>query len=178
MYMEADNHNQNAKARLISPTYPGSSTMCLQFWYNMYGANVGKFNVYAKGASGTSLGAPIWTLAGNQGQDWQLAQQTIPGRGQYSVSQSVTPGCWLILGRVNPLGRPAPNVIAAQCLLTNFIGNRWRSLEKVGFLAVNLTSCRHIMIKKRSDYWERERERDEKSIAAATGRACLCKGNN
>ena len=92
MYMEADNHNRNAKARLISPTYPGSSTMCLQFWYNMYGANVGKFNVYAKGVSGTSLGAPIWTLAGNQGQDWQLAQQTIPGRGQYSVSQSVTPG--------------------------------------------------------------------------------------
>ena len=86
MYMEADNHSPNAKARLISPTYPGSSTMCLEFWYNMYGADVGKLSVYAKGTSGTSLGAPIWSLSGNQGQDWQLGQQTFPGRRQYSVS--------------------------------------------------------------------------------------------
>ena len=86
MDMEVDHHNPYAKARLVSPTYPGSSTMCLEFGYNMYGANVEKLSMYAKGSSGTSLGVPIWLLSGNQGQDWLLAQHTLPDRCQYSLS--------------------------------------------------------------------------------------------
>lgn len=85
MYMQASTHRPNQKARLTSPTYPGSTTKCLKFWYNMYGSDVGTFNVYVK--NGNNLGAPFLTFKGNQGQGWQLAEMTVPQYGHYAVSK-------------------------------------------------------------------------------------------
>ncbi|KAL8608892.1 hypothetical protein ACOMHN_065230 [Nucella lapillus] len=85
MYVKGSNRGANTKARLLSPAYPGTRPMCLHFWYNMYGSNMGTLNVYAKPTSGSALGAPIWKLSGNQGQGWQVAQKTIPAGAGYSV---------------------------------------------------------------------------------------------
>lgn len=90
MYIESNNHAQNAKARLISPTYPGTSPMCLQFWYNMYGSDVSRLSVYAKNGQTGQLGAARWTLQNNQGQEWQIAEVTIPAGGPFSVSDRRT----------------------------------------------------------------------------------------
>ena len=59
-------------ARLVSPLISVSSatTKCLIFWYNMYGPNVGSLNVYAKTSS---LGSPIWSRNGTQGNQWHQA---------------------------------------------------------------------------------------------------------
>ena len=84
MYFQGSRAGPNVKSRLMTPTYPGSSTRCAKFWYNMYGANMGTLNVYAK--SGRSLGAAIWSLSGDQNQGWQLAQATIPSGQDYKVS--------------------------------------------------------------------------------------------
>jgi len=83
MLFDAARTGQNGKARLLSPSFPGSTTRCLQFWYNMYGNNMGTFNVYAK--SGNSLGAPIWTLTNDQGQGWQLAEVTVPAGQSFNA---------------------------------------------------------------------------------------------
>ncbi|KAK7473655.1 hypothetical protein BaRGS_00035133, partial [Batillaria attramentaria] len=83
MYMEADNHTPNQKARLMSPAYPGSGTKCLEFWYNMYGRDMGILNVYIK--NGNALGGARLSLKGNQGQGWQIAQVTVPRYSRYTI---------------------------------------------------------------------------------------------
>lgn len=59
-------------ARLVSPLISVSlaTTKCLIFWYNMYGPSVGSLNVYAKTSS---LGSPIWSRNGTQGNQWHQA---------------------------------------------------------------------------------------------------------
>lgn len=83
MYIESSDARPNAKARIISPRLPGSGTRCLQFWYSMFGQQVNTLNVYAKSRS---LGNVLWTLSGNQGMDWKIAQVTIPRGSSYNVS--------------------------------------------------------------------------------------------
>ena len=85
MFIEASDAAPHAKARLISPLLPfGQKSRCLQFWYSMYGHDIDTLNVYAK--SGNSLGTVLWTISGNQGRDWQIAQVTIRPGPSYKVS--------------------------------------------------------------------------------------------
>ncbi|KAH3880088.1 MAM and LDL-receptor class A domain-containing protein 1-like [Dreissena polymorpha] len=40
--------------------------VCVQFWYHMYGADIGSLNIYI--ATGSQLpGKLLWTVSGNQG---------------------------------------------------------------------------------------------------------------
>lgn len=65
MYIEASGKSANKKARLISPIYRGpSQTMCMEFWYNMNGANINTLNVYVL-RSGVR-GNPVWTKKGER----------------------------------------------------------------------------------------------------------------
>ena len=69
-------------------SYPptSSKSMCLNFWYMMYGASLGTLNVYQK--VGASLGNAIWTVSGDQGlrRTWLKGQVTLNSTGQSSVS--------------------------------------------------------------------------------------------
>lgn len=67
IYTEASVNN-NKTARLISPSLGVSSTVCVNFWYHMYGANINRINLRLKHAG--SLGQPLWTKIGNQGNQW------------------------------------------------------------------------------------------------------------
>lgn len=63
MYIEASGRQPGDKAWLLSPPSGSSpTTMCVEFWYNMYGAQTGTLNVYLKrnGANGT----PVFTKSG------------------------------------------------------------------------------------------------------------------
>lgn len=78
----------NNTAHLISPQYapqnPGSP-ICLTFYYQMYGQNVGTLNLYQTNG-GTSPGAqPIWSRNFNQGQPWHQGQATLNPSGTYRV---------------------------------------------------------------------------------------------
>ncbi|XP_066269276.1 uncharacterized protein [Branchiostoma lanceolatum] len=69
-------------ARLWSPTLPGEDFSCLQFYYHMYGNHIETLNVFATTrADGEAvLGAPIWTLTAEQGNQWQIGYVTVPRR--------------------------------------------------------------------------------------------------
>ncbi|XP_067654503.1 MAM and LDL-receptor class A domain-containing protein 1-like [Haliotis asinina] len=82
MYIESADARPHAKARIVSPRLPGSGTRCLQFYYSMFGQQVNTLNVYAKSQS---LGNVLWTLSGNQGMDWKIAQVTIPRGSNYNI---------------------------------------------------------------------------------------------
>ncbi|XP_071948819.1 MAM and LDL-receptor class A domain-containing protein 1-like [Antedon mediterranea] len=58
-------------ARLRSPLLSNSqSTVSLSFYYHMYGATIGKLNVYRTSNLGDEL---LWTRSGNQGNTWHYS---------------------------------------------------------------------------------------------------------
>lgn len=48
MYTEVSSQRSGDKAQLLSPRYPKTSGKCLQFWYHMYGVDIGTLAVYKK----------------------------------------------------------------------------------------------------------------------------------
>jgi len=87
MLMEASGHTNNRKARLISPQVVSSQSVCLYFYYYMYGNTVRKLSIYTK--MNNNLGRAVWSKQGNQGQNWQIAMVTLTTTGQpYNVSKA------------------------------------------------------------------------------------------
>jgi hypothetical protein len=87
MYIEtSDPQKPGDKARLISPEYDvGLGGSCLQFFYHMWGASTGAFNVYLK--VGTDIeGSPLWALSGDQGDFWRPARASISTPGKFQVN--------------------------------------------------------------------------------------------
>ena len=86
IYTEASARTQNQTARLqssiVRPTR-NSATSCLSFWYHMYGSSIGGLNVYIQ--TGVSMGSPVWTRKGDQGNKWNNAKITITQSTQYNV---------------------------------------------------------------------------------------------
>lgn len=73
------------KARLLSPQYPATNGQCLTFWYHMYGSSIGTLNVYT--SSFNKLSPALFTISGDQGNQWRKAQMTIQVQEQYKVKK-------------------------------------------------------------------------------------------
>ncbi|XP_013393211.1 MAM and LDL-receptor class A domain-containing protein 1 [Lingula anatina] len=77
MYIEVSAPRKvNDIARLTSPKYKDNQAMCLQFYYHMYGQDIGTLNVFAK--VNQALGSAVFSMKGDQGNKWQVGQATIP----------------------------------------------------------------------------------------------------
>ena len=71
------------KAWLYSPVYPASvKGKCLNFWYHMYGADIGSLNIYLT----TPTGTPLWNRTGNQNNVWRHGRVTLQSNSSFSVS--------------------------------------------------------------------------------------------
>lgn len=82
MYIEASGvSNQVAQLSSLQETQTGAA--CIQFWFHMYGNNIGTLNVYT--AQGGQNGSPVWSRQRNQGNRWNLAQISINPSSPYSV---------------------------------------------------------------------------------------------
>lgn len=73
------------KAQLESEEFQptGSSGRCLKFWYHMYGSTIGTLNIWMS-SNGTS--GQIWSLSGNQNNQWRFGQAPVSSKGVYQVS--------------------------------------------------------------------------------------------
>lgn len=88
MYIETSlPRRRGQKARLKSPSYKSlAGGKCFQFWYHMYGKDIGTLNVYTKTAS-SSLDSLVWGRTGDQGNRWKVAQFTVKGTANFQVSK-------------------------------------------------------------------------------------------
>lgn len=73
----------NDKAKLFSANIVTTSTKCLRFWYHMYGSQINTLNVYLYNS--TTLGIPIWSHFGDQGNKWYQTQIDIQGYSTYQI---------------------------------------------------------------------------------------------
>ena len=72
-YIETNVTSLNNAARLISPLVSvGSTGLCFQFFYHMYGTNINRLNLYTK--QNGNLGKAVWQKIGEQGNRWILGQ--------------------------------------------------------------------------------------------------------
>ena len=84
MYIETSSPRVDGdKARLIGPSYPPTTTSCLKFYYHMNGSSINTLNVYIR--TGTALGSPVWSLVGDQGDQWSLARITVASESVWQV---------------------------------------------------------------------------------------------
>lgn len=93
MYIETSIQTKNDTANLESPLVNFATsgntqgTVCVRFWYHMYGAHVDALNVFIK--TGSSLPSnPVWTKKGTQGDKWRLAQIVVSRTPAFKVSSS------------------------------------------------------------------------------------------
>ncbi|XP_029688841.1 LOW QUALITY PROTEIN: MAM domain-containing glycosylphosphatidylinositol anchor protein 2 [Takifugu rubripes] len=88
MYIETSRPRQDGdKARLLTPTFnsnakssaslSNSPTYCFSFYYHMYGKHIGALNVFLRQKGPTVTDTSVWSLSGNQGDQWLQAKVNI-----------------------------------------------------------------------------------------------------
>lgn len=71
-------------ARLDSPMYKPTTGACLTFWYHMRGFGIGTLNVYRNERG--QLGSKIFTLSGDEGNEWHVWQSNIQSALPYQIT--------------------------------------------------------------------------------------------
>lgn len=82
MYLEASNRHDGMRARLKSDWFVLNQDLCLQFWYHMYGKEIGSLNIYIQ-INGSE--ARLWSQKGNIKDRWIYAQVPITERRRFRV---------------------------------------------------------------------------------------------
>ncbi|XP_035658189.1 MAM and LDL-receptor class A domain-containing protein 1-like [Branchiostoma floridae] len=85
MYIETSSPRVPGDAAILaSPEFPMTNQQhCLQFYYHMYGQNIGTLNVFIQ--MGSTLGSAVWTLTGDQGNQWSPAEVTFNANNAFKV---------------------------------------------------------------------------------------------
>lgn len=81
---------QNDTARIVSNFLDVGFTAggCFNFYYHMFGADVGRLAVYQQFSNSTTFGnygKAVWQKKGNQGNEWKYGQVFVTGSSLYRV---------------------------------------------------------------------------------------------
>ncbi|XP_071956932.1 MAM and LDL-receptor class A domain-containing protein 1-like [Antedon mediterranea] len=85
IYVEASSPRvAGDRARIMTPKQNPTTaiTMCVQFWYHMYGPHVDRLNVYLRSGSNDQL---VFTKFGTQGNVWHKAEKSIDSDDMWSL---------------------------------------------------------------------------------------------
>ncbi|KAK7094855.1 MAM and LDL-receptor class A domain-containing protein 1-like [Littorina saxatilis] len=86
VYLESSEGKIGDAADLHSPSLQLTNPLCVQFWYNMYGADIDTLSLWTKSSKGKQ--SMIWSKSGDQGQGWQEAKVSMtqaPDGGQTQI---------------------------------------------------------------------------------------------
>ena len=86
IYIEASPQMPGDAARLLSDWIEPNEEVCIQFWYHMYGSDIGNLSIYLKTNQSEKV---VWTLLGNQGDQWRFGQTALNSRDAYKVGSLV-----------------------------------------------------------------------------------------
>ncbi|XP_041467552.1 MAM and LDL-receptor class A domain-containing protein 1-like [Lytechinus variegatus] len=79
MYIESSDRDGDT-AQLWSTPFSAQGGHCIEFFYHMWGENMGTLNVYAlQTGSDVNSSVPIWSRSGDQGNDWNMARADASG---------------------------------------------------------------------------------------------------
>lgn len=97
IYTEASSPRRpNDKARITSVIYPGTTAGdCVTFYYHMSGSGMGQLNLYMKSSS-AAVNRTVWSLRGDQGDSWKLAEASVTSDSPYQVSGKICYSDFLI----------------------------------------------------------------------------------
>ena len=90
MYIETSSPRKSGEVAVLqSKLYPASTSgRCLQFYYNMYGEDMGSLTVKISYSSDAVEDAQLWKKEKDQGTQWVLARVQIPpGTSLYRVTK-------------------------------------------------------------------------------------------
>nr|XP_054757014.1 MAM and LDL-receptor class A domain-containing protein 1-like [Lytechinus pictus] len=91
MFIETDPPRiQGDKAWLYSHTFPAAGSHCFEFYYHMYGDNIGSLNVLIE--TGGLFSQPYFTLSGNLGNQWNVARIPLNTNDDFQVYFEATVG--------------------------------------------------------------------------------------
>ncbi|KAH3879953.1 hypothetical protein DPMN_003864, partial [Dreissena polymorpha] len=94
IYLESSAPSQECdkawyQSGIIQPGF--KAPVCVQFWYHMYGADIGSLNIYM--ATGSELpGKLLWTVSGNQGDVWKSGHVPLSYTSNISIIAEATVG--------------------------------------------------------------------------------------
>ena len=86
MYIEASSPRKKGDNAMIgSAVFKPTSSACLvRFFYHMYGSHIGTLNIYTR-TSTTGVMNRVWTLSGDQGDQWIRGNATINVNQNFQV---------------------------------------------------------------------------------------------
>ncbi|XP_022315384.2 MAM and LDL-receptor class A domain-containing protein 1-like isoform X2 [Crassostrea virginica] len=91
IFVETSGGSPGLKGSFLTPDLPAGQEICLNFWYNLNGADIGSFDVMIKHSSVSETS--IFHQAGNKGSRWYQAKITIPPQNSvYKVDFQPTRG--------------------------------------------------------------------------------------
>ena len=83
MYIETSSpRRQGDTAKLNSPKLQFSGSMCLKFYYHMYGADIATLNVIINGNN-------VFTASGDKGNKWLRAAVDVSLSGNHAVREII-----------------------------------------------------------------------------------------
>ncbi|GIY68139.1 hypothetical protein CDAR_255532, partial [Caerostris darwini] len=83
MYVSGNNYmTKGNKAHLVSLKQNATEKRCMNFWYHMYGEDVGTMNLIIRTDTDNTT---IWTRTGSQGNSWKQGMRTIRSQDPYVI---------------------------------------------------------------------------------------------
>ena len=82
MYIETSFVQRGDNAKLNSPNLKFKGSMCLEFYYHMYGADIETLNVNINGNN-------VFTASGDKGNKWLRAAVDVNLSGEYVVREII-----------------------------------------------------------------------------------------
>ena len=83
IYIEASGLKKGFLSNITSVMYPPTSGRCFQFWYHMYGANMGKLELFLLSIGGKKT--LLWYKSENQGNKWIRQTVNIKNSTSYQI---------------------------------------------------------------------------------------------
>ncbi|XP_055492365.1 LOW QUALITY PROTEIN: MAM domain-containing glycosylphosphatidylinositol anchor protein 1-like [Leucoraja erinacea] len=122
MFIEASTPRRlGDRARLSSPLYnvsqkrgfrpPRTTPFCVSFYYHMYGKHVGSLNVLLRSPGVKTVEKTVWTLSGNQAEEWRRGSVTINPSSPFQVVLEAVRGA----GYLGDIGRDDVSITRGPC---------------------------------------------------------------